>query len=187
VFVFDYRGYGESEGTPRIRGVFEGSNAALNYVRSRPDVDRERLLVLGQSLGEAHAIAVAGSGKREGIKVVTFDSAFYSYSAIANDMLPGTGLLLDDRYSAERFVVALAPLPLSPIHGTTDQVMPYHHGKSLMIMAREPKTLITVPGATHLDSLSGRHGKKFSDALLAFFEAALNEPSVRSARRNFRQ
>ena len=166
VVVSDYRDYGESEGTPSIKGVFEDSNAALDYVRTRPDVDRERLLVLGQSLGGANAIAAEGSGKRAGIKAMATDSAFYSYSAIANDKLPGAGLLLDDTYSAERFVAALAPLSLLLMHGTADQMIPYHHGKSLMLMARGPKALITVPGVTHLEALDGRRGTKFRDALL---------------------
>lgn len=53
VFLFDYRGYGLSEGRPNQAGLFADSNAALNYVRSRPDVDKNRLLVFGQSLGAA--------------------------------------------------------------------------------------------------------------------------------------
>ena len=77
------------------------------------------------------------------------------------------------RSSAERFVAALAPLSLLLMHGTADQMIPYHHGKSLMLMARGPKALITVPGVTHLEALDGRRGTKFRDALLAFFEAAL--------------
>lgn len=40
VFVFDYRGYGTSPGTPSRQGVYEDSCAALQYLRSRPDIDK---------------------------------------------------------------------------------------------------------------------------------------------------
>jgi len=67
LFVFDYRGYGASQGSPEPKGVFEDSVAALDYVRARPDVDPRRLLVLGQSLGGTNAIAAVGSGERAGV------------------------------------------------------------------------------------------------------------------------
>lgn len=43
VFMFDYRGYGQSEGSPTRRGTIADGHAALDYVLSRPEVDRERL------------------------------------------------------------------------------------------------------------------------------------------------
>ena len=66
VFVFDYRGYGDSAGHAELQGVYADSHSALDYVRSRADVDPTRLLVLGQSLGGTNAIAVVGSGNRAG-------------------------------------------------------------------------------------------------------------------------
>ena len=116
VFVFDYRGYGKSRGTPEPKGVFEDSNAALNYVRSRKDVDPDRLVVLGQSLGGTNAIAVVGSGNSSGVKAIAIEATFYSYAAIANDKFYGAGVLVDDTYSAERYVSNLAPIPLLLVH-----------------------------------------------------------------------
>src|ERR1051325_11044653 len=66
LFVFDYRGYGASQGSPEPKGVFEDSLAALDYVRARPDVDPERLLALGQSLGGTNAIAAGGQATAPG-------------------------------------------------------------------------------------------------------------------------
>lgn len=70
VFLFDYRGYGQSEGDPSPEGLFADSNAALDYVRNRPDVNPERLLVFGQSLGGTNAIAVVGAGNKAGVRAV---------------------------------------------------------------------------------------------------------------------
>ncbi|MFS2164022.1 alpha/beta hydrolase [Variovorax sp. Varisp62] len=173
VFVFDYRGYGQSEGKPEPKGVFEDSHAALNYVRSRGDLDPERLFLFGQSLGGTNAIAVMGSGNRAGVKAVAVESTFYSYSSIANEKLWGAGLLVSDEYAASKYVAAVSPVPLLLIHGTADQVIPLAHSKRLLADAREPRRLIEVPGASHLEPMTAlRYGAAYRKALTAFFEAA---------------
>jgi fermentation-respiration switch protein FrsA (DUF1100 family) len=169
VFVFDYRGYGASQGSPEPKGVFEDSTSALNYVRSRKDVDPERLIVLGQSLGGTNAIAVVGSGNRSGVKAIAIEATFYSYSSIANDKISGAGALVDDTYSAERYVGNLAPIPLLLLHGTSDPIIPYDHSVRLFDKAREPKTMVTVEGGRHTEALTSRFGVKYQDTLLEFF------------------
>lgn len=173
VFVFDYRGYGESEGKPEPKGVFEDSNAALDHVRARPDVDPGRLLVFGQSLGGTNAIAVVGAGNRAGVKAVAIESTFYSYSSIANEKLPGAGLLVSDTYAASKHVAAISPIPLLLIHGTADAVIPHGHSRRLLADAREPKRLIEVEGAHHLEPMTGRFGTTYQRTLADFFDAAL--------------
>jgi fermentation-respiration switch protein FrsA (DUF1100 family) len=173
VFVFDYRGYGQSEGKPEPKGVFEDSNAALNYVRSRSDVDAQRLFVFGQSLGGTNAIAVVGAGNRAGVRAAAIESTFYSYSSIANEKLWGAGMLVSDEYAASKYVAAVSPIPLLLIHGTADQVISPTHSRRLLADAREPKRLIEVPGASHLEPMTAlRYGAAYRKALTAFFESA---------------
>ncbi|WP_390348709.1 alpha/beta hydrolase [Variovorax boronicumulans] len=173
VFVFDYRGYGESDGAPEPRGVFEDSNAALDHVRARADVDASRLFVFGQSLGGTNAIAAVGSGNRAGVKAVAIESTFYSYRSIANDKLPGAGLLVRDDYAASKFVAAIAPIPLLLIHGTADAVIPHGHSQRLLADAKEPEQLIEVPGAGHLEPMAApRFGATYQQALTTFFDSA---------------
>ena len=176
VFVFDYRGYGASEGSPEPKGVFEDSNAALDYVRARPDIDPDRLLILGQSLGGANAIAVVGSGNRKGVRGVVIEATFTSYSAIASEKLSGAGAFMDDALSPERFIAQLAPLPLLLIHGSADVVIPYHHATDLIAAAREPKRLVTIDGGGHIEAFSPRFGTKYMDIVSAFFDDVLPAP-----------
>jgi fermentation-respiration switch protein FrsA (DUF1100 family) len=176
VFAFDYRGYGASDGSPEPKGVFEDSSSALDYVRSRPDVDPERLLVLGQSLGGANAIAVVGSGNRKGVRAIVIEAAFSSYSSIASDKVSGAGALMDDSFSPDRFVANLSPMPLLLIHGTSDGVIPFHHASKLMASAREPKRLIAIDGGGHIEAFSGRFGLKYMDIVTAFFDDVLPAP-----------
>jgi fermentation-respiration switch protein FrsA (DUF1100 family) len=173
LFVFDYRGYGASAGSPEPKGVFEDSASALDYVRQRPDVDPARLLVFGQSLGGANAIAVVGSGNRAGVRAVAIEATFYSYSSIASDKLSGAGALMDDTYSAERYVAELSPTPLLLLHGTADAVIPHSHSEKLLAKAQAPKRLVTVDGGGHTEALTPRFGAKYQDLLIEFFDAAL--------------
>jgi fermentation-respiration switch protein FrsA (DUF1100 family) len=174
VFVFDYRGYGASQGSPEPKGVFEDSNAALSYVRSRKDIDSERLIILGQSLGGTNAIAVVGSGNRAGVTAIAIEATFSSYSSIANDKISGAGALVDNTYSAENYVANLAPIPLLLLHGTSDPVIPYAHSLRLFDKAHEPKTMVTVEGGGHIEALTPRFGVKYQEALLDFFDASLS-------------
>ena len=173
LFVFDYRGYGASEGSPEPKGVFEDSASALAYVRARADVDPQKLLVLGQSLGGANAIAVVGSGERAGVRAIAIEATFYSYSSIASDKVSGAGAFMDDTYSPERFIAALAPTPFLLIHGTADPVIPYDHSRRLFAKAGEPKRLLTIEGGAHCVAFSPENRSQYADTLVEFFDAAL--------------
>lgn len=152
VFLFDYRGYGKSENqSPNQQGLFDDSNAALNYVRQRADVDKNKLLIFGQSLGGTNAIAVVGAGNRAGVKAVAIEATFSSYSDIANDKISGAGILLRNQYSAKNHVANIAPIPLLLLHGTHDAVIAHHHSQTLFELAHEPKQLILIEKGGHLN------------------------------------
>jgi fermentation-respiration switch protein FrsA (DUF1100 family) len=180
VFVFDYRGYGQSAGRPNPKGVYEDSVAAIRYVRARPDLDGSRLLLFGQSLGGNQAIAAVGAGERDGVRAVAVEATFFSYSSIAGEKVFGAGLLMNDDYSAERYIARLAPIPLLLIHGSADPVIPVSHSARLLALAGEPKTYIGVPGGGHIRSMTARFGNTYRDRLVAFFESALEGPLARN-------
>jgi fermentation-respiration switch protein FrsA (DUF1100 family) len=183
VFTFDYRGYGASGGSVSRRGVVEDGRAAIDYVRSRKDLDRNRLLVLGQSLGGAVAIAAIGDGDRQGIRGVVSESAFSSYRSIVRDKIgdipllsllktPLSYLLIGDAFSPADYVDRIAPIPLLIIHGTTDPIIPSHHGEWLAAKAREPKTLWLVPNGDHTETFVDP-ASPYRQRLVAFFQDAL--------------
>lgn len=167
LFLFDYRGYGDSEGKPGRRGVFEDSVAALRYVAARDDVDPARLIAFGQSLGGANAIAAAAATPDVPLKGVVVDSAFYSYRSIARDKIglipllgwfkwPLSFLTATNGHSPGPVIARLAPTPVLIIHGTHDRVVPYEHGRRLYGAAASPKRLWTVEGGGHTDALITR-------------------------------
>ncbi|MDE2433863.1 MAG: alpha/beta hydrolase [Burkholderiales bacterium] len=173
LFVFDYRGYGTSKGSPSVKGVFEDSLAAIDYVRQRPDIDPTRLVIFGQSLGGANAIAAVGSGDKAGVRAVLIESTFLSYSSIASDKVPGSGILMNDDYSPDRWVAAISPIPLILIHGTADQVIPYQQGEALFALAKEPKTFITVPHGLHTQAFTPKFHGAYQQQVLQLLDQIL--------------
>ncbi len=105
VFMFDYRGFGKSK-TPSQAGLLDDTQSAINVVRHRSDVNPQRLVLFGQSIGGANILAVIGQGDREGIRAVILDSTFASYATIANQMIPGSGYLLDESYSEQNDIAS---------------------------------------------------------------------------------
>ncbi|WP_414164524.1 alpha/beta hydrolase [Superficieibacter sp. BNK-5] len=173
VFMFDYRGFGDSEGKPTPEGLCDDTESAIDYVRQREDIDPERLVLLGQSLGGNNVIAAVGRGDRQGIKAIAIDSTFLSYSASANDAVPGIGFLLDDDYSAQRYIASLSPIPLLLLHGTDDHVIATYHTEKLFELAAEPKQKIIIPGGKHIDAFASRHGDTYRNKLVEFYLSAL--------------
>lgn len=183
VFTFDYRGFGKSAGKPDREGVFADCVAALAYVQTRKEVDASKLLLFGQSLGGANAIALAATAPAAGLRGVAAESSFYSYTSIAKDKAPAglVDLLITDEHSPGPVVGQVAPVPLLIIHGTADGVVPYAHAENLFNEAKLPKTLWTVKGGGHLGAFNPPFVDTYRPKLAAFFRACLEQKAVTKA------
>ncbi|GHT91352.1 alpha/beta hydrolase [Betaproteobacteria bacterium] len=178
VFTFDYRGYGLSDDkTPNPKGLMEDTQAAIAWLKNRPETNAQKLLILAQSLGGNNAVAAVANGSREGIAGIVLDATFYSYSSIANDKLFGAGIFLCDKYSASQLIGQLAPIPVFIVHGDRDRVIPYQHAQKLFAAAGQPKTLRIVKDAGHLFTLDDAPVR--AEVLNFFAAGAVHEPSLR--------
>lgn len=164
VFVFDYRGYGMSEGTVSIDGVHVDAAAALDTVMNLPKADRENIFVFGQSLGGAIATySVATSPRKDSIRALIIDSAFSGYRTIAREKLSGifftwpfqypASFLFDDSYSPDRWIGRVPPVPVLIMHGDSDDIVPAHHGEILYQKASGQKELWMAKGRGHIGAL----------------------------------
>lgn len=148
VFIFDYRGYGRSEGRPSEEGLYRDARAALATLHARGDLDPERMIYFGRSLGAAVAVELALHRPPAGL---ILESPFLSVPAMANRTLPGLGYLFRTRYDSLAKIGRLR-VPLFILHGDQDEVVPFVHGRRLFEAAPEPKTFYAIPGAHHNDS-----------------------------------
>jgi uncharacterized protein len=165
VLALDYRGYGASSGEPSLAGMQLDIDAAMRNLLAHKDVDPDKIVILGQSLGGSLAIYYAAhSAYRANIRAVVIDSAFFDYRQITKEKLAGffltwpfqwlPWLTMDDDYSPANAVAAISPLPLLLIHGDQDVVVPTHNSQQLFERAKQPKELWIVPGAEHIQSLN---------------------------------
>lgn len=165
VFLPDYRGYGRSDGVPTLDGVQRDIDAAMRHLLSRPDVDPERIVLFGQSLGGALAVFYAARGpERQHFRGVIIDSAFSGYRDIAREKLDilwwtrwlkwPAGFTVDDDFSPIRVVADIGPVPKLFMVGGRDAVVPAHHGKRLFDAAQAPKAMWTFPDADHIAALA---------------------------------
>jgi hypothetical protein len=184
LFLFDYRGFGQSAGHPSRDGLALDSIAALKYIQTRPDVDKKSLVVFGQSLGGACALAALGEADPRQVRAVAVDSTFYSYRGVAEDALkrnwftwlfswPLATWGVTDDHSPSGTLARIAPTPLLVIHGDADQIVPFVQGQRLFDQAGQPKTFVRVPGGRHCDSVDLRHGETYRKIILDFFDRAI--------------
>lgn len=152
IFIFDYRGYGLSEGQPSEQGVYRDARAVLAYLEARPEVDANRIVFFGRSLGTAVATELAASAPPNGM--VLF-SPFTSISDLAATLYPFSPLriLTGKRFdSMDRIKDYHGPLLV--IHGERDEIIPVELGEKLFSAANEPKGFLLLPDAQHNDGLA---------------------------------
>lgn len=183
VLMFDYRGFGRSDGQPTLEGVVADTRAALAWLRAHPKVDARRLVVLGQSLGGATAIRAVAADPA-GVRLLVTDSAFASYRGIARDaaglLRPVAAPLLSTLPGEESDPVqALKSLrmPVTLIHGSADRVIPIAHGEALYAAAAAPKRWMRIEGGSHMEALMRAPVRA---ALLEAMAEALDPPAGRA-------
>ena len=170
--VFDYRGFGDSTGTPRQHVTFrrqrEDFHAALDAARHLPDVDRDRIALWGTSYAGGHVVAVAAEDRRVAAAIALTPATDGLASLIQIGRAAGIGLLLR-----------------ATGHGLRDAAhalagRPPHH---IPIVARPGDTaIITAPGA--LEAYTSTAGPTWRNEVCArtALDAALNRPTTSASR-----
>jgi fermentation-respiration switch protein FrsA (DUF1100 family) len=181
VFAFDYRGYGKSEGTPSMPGVHRDMIAALRTADRTDELPRERLAVLGQSLGGAVAtVATARIDPDEAPAALVVDSAPPGYRAIAREKLaegwltwplqvPLSWLVTGD-YAAIDAAASLPPIPKLFIGNRNDDTIPGHHAQRLCEAATAPTECWSVTAPGHIATFTV---PKLRDRLVQWLDEAL--------------
>ncbi len=150
VLIFDYRGYGQSQGSAGEPGMYRDAAAALTLAADRAERAGLPLVVFGRSLGGVAAVQVAADPRVDG---VILESTFTDLADMAarHFPLPGVGRAVKGRMdSLSRIGRVTAPKLF--IHGRRDQIVPFALGRRLFEAAAEPKEFYEIPAAGHNDT-----------------------------------
>jgi fermentation-respiration switch protein FrsA (DUF1100 family) len=167
LLLVDYRGYGGNPGSPSEEGLLLDAKAAVTYLESRQDVDPDKLIYFGESLGAAVAVAVA---QEYPPSALILRSPFTSLPDVARTHYPylPTGLLLRDRYPSIETIGAL-DVPVLVVAGSHDTIVPIAQSRELFDAAPRPKRFVTIAGADHNDPAL-THGPLLIDEVTSFLE-----------------
>jgi hypothetical protein len=149
VLLFDYRGYGKSQGRPSEQGTYLDAAAAHDWL-SAQGVAGSRIIVLGESLGGAVAAELA---LRRPVGGLVLQSTWLSVPALGADLFPWLPArwLATIRYDTQQKVAALT-VPVLILHSRADSIIPYRHGETLHALASPPKWFHELEG-DHNDGL----------------------------------
>lgn len=151
IFIFDYRGYGRSEGRlPSERTIYIDSRAAYHYLIKEKGVQKENLFFFGRSLGGAVAVEIAREFNCKGIII---ESSFTSAREMAGIMFPFLPVkyFIKTKYNSIEKIKDIY-CPKLFIHGNRDKIVPFKLGKKLYDAAPVPKEFFEIKGAGHNDT-----------------------------------
>ena len=171
VLAIDYRGFGQSDGTPSEAGLYRDADAAYAWLLQTMHVQPARIVVYGYSMGSAVAIDLA---TRVPVAGVIVEGAFTSIAARGAELYPFLPVaLLAHSQFASLDKIARVTAPKLFIHAHDDSIIPIAHGRRLYEAAIPPKTFEEVAG----DHTSAFKVDKNFFAIVARFIASVGLPT----------
>ena len=169
LYIYDYRGYGQSQGTPDLDDTISDMELMIAHtVQQLPD--DEKLIVMGHSLGGSMAIyAVAHSAYRDRIEALITLEAFSDYHHVTQDILSKSWLFwlfqwplsftVSNAYSPLDSIARVSPVPVCIMHSENDEMIDMYHADTLFEAANDPKTLKLIE-SNHSNVLVTKENRK---------------------------
>ncbi|HJT17064.1 MAG TPA: alpha/beta fold hydrolase, partial [Thermoanaerobaculia bacterium] len=164
VLLFDWRGYGKSEGTPSESALFDDALAAYDFARTQTN----DIVLYGESLGGPYAAYVATKRKA---RCLIIENSFPSLAAIGNALyrpLP-LGMFAPFALTTTRWLNR-AGLPVLVMHGKRDAVIPFQLGVELFDGLTVRKEMLVSETAGHCE-IAAAEGERYYDTLLRFIRS----------------
>jgi len=179
-FIFDYRGYGGSQGKPSEQGTYLDVRAAYRWLTKKKGINPQRVIIFGWSLGGSVAAYLAGKVRAASLVI---EGAFTSYADIGSKYYPYMPVrwFARFRYPTINYVRKVA-CPVMVIHSRDDETVPFEFGLSLYDAANEPKEFVELRGG-HNDAflISSETYKKAWTKWLQSLKEASPDMSVLSS------
>jgi len=171
VLIFDYRGYGRSEGEISEQGTYLDAEAAWHYLTDDRRIPEKNIVLFGRSLGAAIAAHLV---IRHQPSALVMESAFTSAPDLAARyyrIFP-VHWLARYRYNAKDYLRSVR-CPVLIVHSLDDEIIPIQHGRDLFAAANEPKELLEIRGSHNEGFLVS--GRTYVDGLDAFLTRYLGK------------
>jgi uncharacterized protein len=150
VLIFDYRGFGRSEGKPNETGVLIDARAARAWLAKRENIGEKDIVMMGESIGGAVAVDLAAKDGAKALVLISTFSNIPDVAAFHYSWLPVRWLMHTRFDSIGK--IANYKGPLLQMHGKADTIVPFEMGKRLFEAANEPKKFQVFPHHNHNDS-----------------------------------
>ncbi|MGB0712909.1 MAG: alpha/beta hydrolase [Gammaproteobacteria bacterium] len=144
VFLYDYRGYGLSPGTPNEQGLYADGLGAFDYLTRERGIPEHRIFVLGRSLGGAIATYVAAHRPVKGLIIENSFTSLVELGASIYPWLPVRTLSRHRYPSIER--LRDSDVPVLIFHSPDDEIVPFEHGQALARAAGDRARFVTLTG-----------------------------------------
>lgn len=147
--IFDYRGYGRSQGRPSEAGLYLDAEAAYGWAKARAEAGGARLILFGRSLGGVAAVHLAERFPCAGAILESTFTHLGDMAVVHFPFIPARAL--KDRFSSLSRIGRVSA-PLLFFHGDRDRIVPLRLGQQLFEAAPEPKEFVLLEGADHNDT-----------------------------------
>jgi len=155
VFLYDYQGYGKSEGDPSVSGIVEDGLAAYDYLTKHEGWKANQVIAYGESLGCAVTCQIA---KQRNVAAVVLQSGFASLPGAARDRFIWLYLFPDFTFPQPQLnncqILAQLHTPLLIIHGEKDNILPIKYADQMFAAANQPKSFVRLKNSGHNDVLN---------------------------------
>lgn len=170
--LFDYRGYGQSSGTPSESGTYLDAQAAWQHLTETQMIAPEQIVLFGESLGGAIASWLAA---REKPGLLALASAFTSVPDLATQIYPFLPVRWISRFEYNTLEsLHSVTCPVFIAHSPQDEIVPFQHGQRLFQAASEPKYFLTLEGGHNNGFIFMKPA--WHKTLGAFMDQHLNSP-----------
>jgi pimeloyl-ACP methyl ester carboxylesterase len=148
IYIFDYRGYGLSDGTAKRKYLYQDATDALEFLKRDSVVSTLPIAIYGQSMGGYIAALIANVANNR-VSAIVIEGGFLSYKKIGGETI-GSKLL------AKLLIrEAASPIdslnrfsgPVLIIHSDSDRVVPSNFGEELFSKRVEPKYFMKIEGS----------------------------------------
>jgi fermentation-respiration switch protein FrsA (DUF1100 family) len=150
VLLYDYRGFGLSEGEPSIPNICEDGLSAFDYLCAQQHYAPKDIILFGESLGCAVSCRISSKRKCDGL---ILQSGFSSLRAISGEKFAFLQAYPDVLYPAPALdslaILKTKTVPVLFIHGEQDETIPCAHSKLMFASVKEPKQLLLLPNSGH--------------------------------------